>query len=159
MNGAATTGFFTLAGSGVAGGFAYLQGHASRQTARLKELADSRAYHRTERKEAFIQVLAAMTRAQDSFVKLQADREWSRLPVDQRLIPVREIRHFVQGAVFAAMLVVDRQDTMEVLAHVNQQAFETGDAIAEDPTTAPEILDVGSVLLALNHDLNGGAQD
>jgi hypothetical protein len=154
LTAAAITGFFTLAGSALAGGFAYLQGRGTRQTERARELADARAKLREERRSVFVAVLSAMTRAQDDFVRLQADQGWRGRPAAERLVVVREIRHALQKAVFGALLVVERQDTFLTLAGLNEQVFKTGDHLAAHPEKAPKVVDVGPILIALNSDLN-----
>jgi hypothetical protein len=155
LTGAALTGLFTLAGSALAGGLAYLQGHASRQTERLKQLADARASLRQERKDAYLRVLTVTPQAQDAFVQLQADENWAGLPEAQRLAEVRKVRHVVQEAVFAAFLVArEDTDTMGALAYLNAHIFEAGDQLVADPTSVPEAVDVGPILIALKQDLS-----
>lgn len=154
MSAAAVTGFFTLAGSALAAGFAYLQGRTTRQTERARQRADARTRLREERRIAFVAVLSAMTRAQDGFVTLQANQTWRERPAPERLADVRKIRHALQEAVFGALLVVEREDTFHTLVLLNEQVFETGTHLAEHPENAPQPVDVGPILSALNGDLS-----
>lgn len=154
MTAAAITGFFTLAGSALAAGIAYLQGRVTRQTERVREMANARTKLREERRIAFVAVLSAMTRAQDGFVRLQADQGWRGRSAAERLAGVREIRHALQEAVFGALLVVERQDTFLTLGRLSEQVFKAGDHLVAHPEKAPKAVDVAPILIALNSDLN-----
>jgi hypothetical protein len=132
LTGSAITGLFTLAGSALVGALAYLQSRVSRQTERSKELAERKASLR--------------------FVTLQANPNWPQMPKAERLAEVRKVRHSVQEAIFAALLVA-QEDTMGVLAGLNEEIFARGDQLVANPTRAPKAADVGPILLALHHDL------
>ena len=159
LTGAALTGLFTLGGSALAGGLAYLQGHATREGERLRQRADGRASLRRERKDAYLRVLIATPQAQDALVGLQARADWADLPEAQRRAEVRKVRHAVQEPLFAAFLVA-REDsgTMGALAYLSEHIYDAGDQIVADPGNAPEPVDIGQILMALNRELRDDAE-